>query len=355
VTAAGRVQVKRRYHACRRCGATYFPFDDWAGLGKGRLSVGARRMACLAAMGWSFDQASKNLLELTGLDVSDQTIRRVAEAEGVRAHDWVESSQLAVNAVQAAPGNAEFLTDGTIVNTREGWQEVRLSVASKRAAGEPSDPAEFTGLAGRDLPKPAARVVLVSKLGCDGMGELWDRLSTRLGWGRGEGLSVISDGAKWIGSRAEDVWPKAERVIDVFHVSQHLHECAQVLHGEKTPEAREWAAQRLVELVRQGPAVLLWKLEQEVQAQKHRGKRQALESLLGYLRPNQHALRYTDRLRRGLPIGSGQIEGACKTVVGRRLKLNSARWSPQNVEAIGSLCGLQYSDLWDTYWSARAA
>jgi hypothetical protein len=232
---------------------------------------------------------------------------------------------------------------------------VRLSVASKREAGEPSDPAEFKGLERRDLPRPAARLVLVSKLDCNGMGELWDRLSARLGWGRGESLSVISDGAKWIAARAGEVWPKAERVIDVFHVSQHLHRCAQVLHGEGTEEAREWAVERLVELVKQGPTVLLWKLEREVEAQKHRGKREALESLLGYLRPNQEAMRYGDRLRRGLPIGSGQIEGACKTVIGRRLKLNSARWSSPNIEAIGSLCGLQYSELWDTYWSARAA
>lgn len=355
MTSVGRVELRRRYHACRHCRATHVPFDDWAGLGKGRLSVGARRMVCLTATGWSFDQASRNLWMLTGLDVSDQTIRRVAESEGAKAHEWMESSQRAVSAVKAAAGHAEFLTDGTIVNTREGWQEVRLSVASKREAGEPSDPGEFAGLARRDLPKPAARLVLVSKLDCAGMGELWGRLSARLGWGRGEGLSVISDGARWIAARAGEVWPKAERVIDVFHVSQHLHQCAQVLHGEGTDEAREWAVEHLVELVKQGPSVLLWKLEREVEAQQHRGKREALESLLGYLRPNQEALRYGERLRRGLAIGSGQIEGACKTVVGRRLKLNSARWSPHNIEPVGSLCGLQYSDLWDAYWSARAA
>ena len=136
--------------------------------------------------------------------------------------------------------------------------------------------------------------------------------------------------------------------------------------GKVQPRRAEWngnswirrvaeAVEHLVELVKQGPAVLLWNLEREVAAQEHRAKREALQGLLGYLRPNQEALRYGDRLRRGLPIGSGQIEGACKTVVGRRLKLNSARWSPPNIEPIASLCGLQYSDLWDAYWSARAA
>lgn len=355
MTPAGRVGVRRRYHACRHCGATHPPFDDWAGLGKGHLSPGAKRMVCLTATGWSFDQASRNLLELTGLDVSDQTIRRVAEAEGAAAHAWVEGSARAVGPVKAAAGHAEFLTDGTMVNTRAGWQEVRLSVASKRAAGAPMDPATFTGLGPRDLPAPGARLVLVSKLDSDGMGELWDRLSTRLGWGRGEGLSVISDGARRIAARAGAVWPGAERVVDVFHVSHHLYQCAQALHGKESERAKAWATGGLAELVKQGPSVLLWRLERDAEAGPDGEGRRALEALLTYLRPNQEAMRYGDRLQRGLPVGSGQIEGACKTVVGRRLKLNSARWSPHNIEPIGSLCGLHYSGLWDAYWSARAA
>jgi len=34
---------------------------------------------------------------------------------------------------------------------------------------------------------------------------------------------------------------------------------------------------------------------------------------------------YRDRLQAGLPIGSGLIEGGCKTIVGQRLKKNSPR------------------------------
>ena len=65
---------------------------------------------------------------------------------------------------------------------------------------------------------------------------------------------------------------------------------------------------------------------------------------------NRGRLRYADRLERGLPIGSGQVEGACKTVVGRRLKLNSARWHPERAEHIAALTCLQYGNLWEAYW-----
>jgi len=355
ITVVGRIDLSRRYCACRHCGTSRVPFDEWAGQEKGHVSARAKRIVCLAASSWSFDQASKNLLEMTGIDVSDQTIRRIAEIEGAKAHAWLASSSLAVADVKLAKGNAEFLTDGTIVNTREGWKEVRLTVACKRPTGEGRDPAAFTVLESRGLPPPTSRLVLVDKLSSEGMGIAWKGLSARLGWGTGEGVSAISDGAKWIATQVGDVWPKAERVVDVYHVSQHLHACGQALHGEGTPAAREWAADQLRSLVREGAVVALWSLERQSESQPDERKKAALRQLLGYLRHNVQAMRYGDRIRLGMPIGSGQIEGACKTVVGRRLKLNSARWLPSNVEPIASLCGLQYSNLWQTYWQARAA
>ena len=38
-------------------------------------------------------------------------------------------------------------------------------------------------------------------------------------------------------------------------------------------------------------------------------------------------MRYDEYLARGLPIGSGRAEAACKTVVGRRMKCTGMRWS----------------------------
>ena len=37
-------------------------------------------------------------------------------------------------------GQGEFRTDGTWVNIRQGWREMRLAVCVKRPAGEPALP-----------------------------------------------------------------------------------------------------------------------------------------------------------------------------------------------------------------------
>jgi len=57
----------------------------------------------------------------------------------------------------------------------------------------------------------------------------------------------------------------------------------------------------------------------------------AQQGLLDYLSEHQHHLHYRQRLEQGQSIGSGQVEGACKNLIGRRLKQTSARWKPRRV------------------------
>ena len=43
-----------------------------------------------------------------------------------------------------------------------------------------------------------------------------------------------------------------------------------------------------------------------------------------------------------------------KQVIGRRLKQTGARWKVRRVERMATLCALQASDQWDTYWRHTA-
>ena len=83
-------------------------------------------------------------------------------------------------------------------------------------------------------------------------------------------------------------------------------------------------------------------------------KSQALRSLLNYLWSHRGRMGYRDRLRRGLPIGSGQIEGFCKSTLNRRLRLNNARWLPQSADHMAALCCLHTSKQWENFWSRVA-
>ncbi len=100
---------------------------------------------------------------------------------------------------------------------------------------------------------------------------------------------------------------------------------------------------------------LLAELAAERRTQRSSRQRTALTQLLNYLEPNVEGLWYRARLAAGLPIGSGLIEGAGKTIVGRRLKHGGARWLVPRVENLAALCCLFYSDEWESFWNTDAA
>lgn len=352
LTTVGEMRVERRYYACAECGLTQTPLDRWAGIGSRMASEHARRVIVVAGSTWSFEQASAKLLELCRMRVSNDTIRAECDEEGERAGRWVGSEPASAQSLAKAAGEWEFSSDGMKINTTGGWAEIRLSVLDKRESGAAADPEQW---AQRVLPEPTARLAWCQIAPCRLIGARWARMFKHLGIGKEASLSVIADGAKWIWEQAGLRLPTANAnwVVDVYHVSQHLHDCSKQMLGEG-PAARAWADEKLALLLKQNGPALVRHIE-ELIAQSPEPHREALKKLLGYLSDNVDRMWYSQRLAAGRPIGSGLIEGGCKTILAARLKLNSARWSPRRAQRMGTLRCLQYSDLWERYWTARAA
>jgi hypothetical protein len=328
------------------------PFDAWSGLCTGMTTPAARRMLALAGMSFSFDTAAERLAELCLLKVSNDTIRRVSEEEGQAAQQFLIASDVPGKAFAQGKGDVEFYSDGVTVNTTQGWRDLRLSVFGKREAGEPATPQKW---ADRVLPPPTVRIAWASMAACEEQGLSWKRQSEKLGVIDDEHLSVLADGAKWIWDQARQCWSKAQWVLDVFHVSEHIHDCGKAIFGENIAQARPWSEAQVQSLIEDGPVGYLKDLSKYAAMHSDTVKLKALESLLNYLTPNVDSLWYKQRLADGRPIGSGLIEGGNKTIVSNRLKLNSARWTPDHAEQITALRCLDYSGLWTQFWTQRAA
>jgi hypothetical protein len=228
---------------------------------------------------------------------------------------------------------------------------MRLSVLAKRPAALPASPRQWKD---RVLEDPTARVAICAIAPAHVVGSSWKRLAKRLGLAPQDPLSVIADGAKWIWiEAAKRFGPDTQWIVDVFHVSEHLHACGKQMMGEGSM-ARQWAQKQLERLLEiQGPK-FIEELDRQM-ADADEVRRPALEKLASYLKDNRDRLWYATRLAKGLPIGSGLIEGACKNMIGARLKINSARWRVRRAERVGSLRCLEYSDQWETFWQERVA
>ncbi len=279
--------------------------------------------------------------EVAGLCVCDNTVRRVCDEHGGRMRAWQRQAPEAARPFREAEGDVEFQTDGTGVNTTSGWREVRLSIFAQRHRGEPvADPGDWDD---QRLPEPTARVAAAAIRTAAALGPQWRRMAGRLGIGRANEVSVLADGAKWIWGEVERNLPGAAGVLDIYHASEHLHAAAVARHGEG-PAAEAWYRARRRTPLESGASALLSELTSELGG---------VPDLVGYLWPHVGHTPYRARLAEGRSIGSGMVEGACKTAIGRRLKQTGARWKVRRLERMAALCCLHYSDLFDAYWKEQ--
>ena len=95
--------------------------------------------------------------------------------------------------------------------------------------------------------------------------------------------------------------------------------------------------------------------ELAVLIKRHRGhKRQALQSLHGYIARHTEMLDYPRYLAEGFQLGSGPTESQCKCLTDR-LKGRVRRWNSNAIDAhLAVNCLHSNSGQWSTYWTKAA-
>lgn len=332
--------LSRVYFTCRRCGQHAHALDDRLGL-DGFVSPYAQRLLCTLGADWSFERCARHLREVAGLVVCDNTVRKACDRHGGLMRAWQRADPDASRPFREAGGDVEFQTDGTCVNTTAGWREVRLSIFAKRRRGTPV--VDLDAWDDQRLPPPHARVAAAVVRASDALGPQWRRAAARLGVKRTSEITVLADGAKWIWAEVEKSLPGAAGVLDIFHASEHLHAAAVALRGPA--EATAWHERSRRALLESGAAGVIESLGAESGD---------VAGLVGYLEPHRGHTAYRARLAEGRSIGSGLVEGACKTAIGKRLKQTGARWKVRRLERMAALCCLHYGDQLDAYWKKAA-
>ena len=345
MTALGPIAVKRVYFTCFACGLGRHPADAPLGL-DGHLTTQALRLVCLAGGQRSFTHAEMLLKELCGWRVSDERIRRACHAEADRIATW--------RADQPAPAGAktpptEFQVDATKVNTYGGWRDMKIAVFGWRPFGPPASIDQWDR---RRLPKPTMRLAFAAIEEIDLFAPRRCAWAERLGLKSFDRPSVFADGAEWIWNAAAERFPGHRGTLDFFHAGEHLAATAQALFGEGTPETRSWFEAARKALLEDGWSGIQEHIGRTLCGTVSDAGRTAIDKLVAYLANHSHRLNYRQRLACGEPIGSGLIEGACKQVIGKRMKQTGARWTVPNANRMAELCCLTYSDQWHEYWLA---
>ncbi len=82
-----------------------------------------------------------------------------------------------------------------------------------------------------------------------------------------------------------------------------------------------------------------------------RGERlRKAEQEIGFLTRNQEIMNHAIYYAIGLPIGSGPVEAACKTIVKARMCQSGMRWNRESGGNVLNLRVIKQSGQWDQVW-----
>lgn len=150
-----------------------------------------------------------------------------------------------------------------------------------------------------------------------------------------------------------------EWLVDYYHACERLTKLAEALLGAGR-EAAAWASkQRRVLRDKPGGVARVLASARALRRQGGLvGCRKDFDQALNYLRNHRRHMRYAEARRRGLPIGSGVTEAACKTLVGQRFKQSGMRWKAGQGQHVLDLRVLLKSGVWPpcrARWLAAAS
>jgi hypothetical protein len=169
-----------------------------------------------------------------------------------------------------------------------------------------------------------------------------------------EVVSVMDGQPNLWRAKAEHFGERVAEILDVLHVTPRLWQAAHLFEREGSDEAREFVRERVLRVLRGGVKGVLRGLRRLGTARGLSGKKKAdLRELCNFLQKNAHRMRYDEYLKKGYPIASGVIEGACRHYVKDRMERSGMRWSVAGAQAMLDVRSEYLNGDWDAFHQFR--
>lgn len=367
MTRTGEVTVTRTLYSTREDGARcQVPMELKCGIIAGFFTPDAGRIAALMHAHLTPGEAAGLFQQLGGMKPSRSTLDRLPKVLSEQWERMRPEFEAALDQAIEIPDQAVSVAvslDGVMAPMRDG-DRVAKREASKQKGKMPSGPAGFQEVGCATLSFFDVDGERLSTLQMARMPES-KKLTLKETMGRtlhhilalrpSLTLVKVADGAKdnWAWLEGKSL-PKGESVVDFYHVAEHLAKALALVYGESTEEfSRHFKPIRhKLRHEPDGAERVIRALQRLV---KLHPKKAALRTELNYFRTNRHRMRYQAIAARKLPIGSGIVEAACKTLVTQRLKRSGMRWRPLGGQATLTLRALVLSNQFDLAWPMLAA
>jgi hypothetical protein len=373
LTVNGRVSLarKRLYLAGQ---GSRSPLDVLVDAIEATVSVGTRDLCVrLNGNGKSFERAAENLKAATQLQMSDEKLRQVVEAEGKQVLAMAASGQLGPQWMAAQckvltplgreVSRAYLGSDGfmaplvTEVEKLKRRAKIKQKRQKRGKKAKPLPPAKT----GADGPwkefklvffydqEMKHRHVAVTRGNCEVLGQLMAREAGRLGFAAADERVGNIDGGPWIINQIQlRQMPMSATGLDFYHLSGHVHAARVGVFGDADESGKAWAGE-LLHVIKHEGYEPMWEQLLAWRKDLTRSKRKEADGLIHYVAERKPMILYPEFLAKGWQIGSGPTESQCR-LMPDRLKGAGMRWDADNAEAVMALEAMRISGQSKAYW-----
>jgi len=270
-----------------------------------------------------------------GIKMSDSSINRISDKMGEKVGDWLEKENHYDVKPVSQTDQVYVQVDGCHLLTREEkWKETKLGRVFKKSSILPQSTnrqwvrnSEYIGHLGghEEFEQKMSRLV-----------DQYESIEDR--------LIFVNDGAKWIEKWVKSEYPKAQMILDFYHVMENIAKLLRMcIKDEK--EKKTWMETTGKILKEQGIKKAREQIEElEIKTKAQIEQKQKLDT---YLDRNEAYMEYPEYISKGYLIGSGAIESAHRNVLHKRLKQPGQRWSKKGLQNMINLRVLNKSGHWN--------
>ena len=374
LTPFGKASVRRRLYQPDAGGASVIPLDTQCGMRDRYMTPDVEEMALFASAMLVPREVERLLAKAlpcapsaTAIDRLIETVGEFAETHSEALHDAMDEQ-----APLSTGGNILAVSwDGVNTPLREdapmrgrpaerpgvrdedtsptAWKEAGVGTVSIYAApkkGEKGPQRMDTRYFAR-MPEPGMEQLISEQSAT--VANLVEQRTFRH-------KALICDGKRsiWNSADAMDVYTDFTRILDFYHAAEHLSKAAEALFGKKSQKGQRWFAKyrHILRTQPGGARTALRSMQYHRQKLRSNSERDTTASrVITYFRNNLDKMDYARYRKMGLPIGSGPVEAACKTIVGARLKRSGMRWSLLGGQHVLNLRTPLLSNRWNTFWN----
>ena len=238
------------------------------------------------------------------------------------------------------PGLSRELSDNGKNGGKAGTFEAKIGCAFQQGFTADSKPVLDDGNIAR-IPGTTKYIGTTEKIG--GFRPVFTDFALRYGMSAADQIVFLTDGAVWLRNLQLRLCPNAIGIVDYYHAAEHLDDVINALRFDSAEKRAEFA-ETSRNLLERGDIGQLTSL---IRDKKNHSNEETVEKKLVYFERNADRMRYGLFRAAGLFIGSGVMEAACKTIVGKRLKNAGMHWSKKNANGVIALrcaiCSNEYS------------